>query len=120
MNTDKEIMVAETTEDSAAENDLIVKLSKPYVFEGKTHETLDLSALESTTAGVLQSVGKIVTKKNPGLNPALLEMSLQFCTTLAARVMAVPLEFFDNLPARDAIAVKSAVTNFLYGGDGGD
>ena len=81
---------------------------------------MDLSGLEDVTAGVLENVGKIAAKKNPGMNPALQEMSLTFCTCLAQRVAKLPLEFFEKLPAREAIKLKALVTNFLYGGDGED
>ena len=37
---------------------------------------------------------------------------------LAARVTGKPLEFFQRLPGRDAIALKSKIVGFLYGGDG--
>ena len=41
-----------------------------------------------------------------------------YCELLAARVTGKPLEFFQRLPARDAIALKSKIVGFLYGGDG--
>lgn len=99
---------------------LVLKLTKPYVFEGRTYEELDLSGLENVTAGTLESVGRQVSKKNPGINPAVLEMSTPFCHMLAGRVAKLPLEFFQRLPAKDGIALKSLITNFLYGGDGED
>lgn len=109
----------EATEE-AAEDSLVLKLTKPYIFEGKTYKELDLSGLENVTAGTLESVGRQVSKKNPGINPAVLEMSTPFCHMLAGRVAKLPLEFFQRLPAKDGIALKSLITNFLYGGDGED
>lgn len=113
----------EIPQESAQENSqesLVLKLTKPYVFEGKTYEELDLSGLEDVTAGTLESVGRQVSKKNPGINPAILEMSTPFCHMLAGRVAKLPLEFFQRLPAKDGIALKALITNFLYGGDGED
>lgn len=110
---------AEDGEDTEPE-DLILRFSKPYKFGGQEYTEVDLSGLEDVTAGVLESVGKITAKKNPGMNPALQEMSLTFCTYLAQRVAKLPLEFFEKLPAREAIKLKAMVTNFLYGGDGED
>ncbi len=107
------------TEDTEPE-DLVLRFSKPYKFSGVEYTEVDLSGLENVTAGVLENVGKIVSKKSPGLNPALLEMSMQFCTHLAQRVAKLPLEFFAGLPAKEAIKLKTMVTNFLYGGDGED
>ena len=100
--------------------DLVLRFGKPYKFGGQEYTEVDLSGLEDVTAGVLESVGKIAAKKNPGMNPALQEMSLTFCTYLAQRVAKLPLEFFTGLPAKEAIKLKTLVTNFLYGGDGED
>ena len=110
---------AEDGEDTEPE-DLILRFAKPYKFGGQEYTEVDLSGLEDVTAGVLESVGKIVSKKAPGLNPALLEMSMQFCNYLAQRVAKLPLEFFTGLPAKEAIKLKTMVTGFLYGGDGED
>ena len=107
-------------EEDAEPEDLILRFAKPYKFGGQEYTEVDLSGLEDVTAGVLESVGKITAKKNPGMNPALQEMSLTFCTYLAQRVAKLPLEFFTGLPAKEAIKLKAMVTNFLYGGDGED
>lgn len=109
----------EGAEDTEPE-DLILRFAKPYKFGGQEYNEVDLSGLEDVTAGVLESVGKITAKKNPGMNPALQEMSLTFCTYLAQRVAKLPLEFFTGLPAKEAIKLKTMVTGFLYGGDGED
>ncbi len=100
------------------ENDLIIKLSKPYKFDGETHETLDLTAIENASAADLKAVAKVLAKKEPGQNPATLEMTMDFAFILAARACNKPLEFFDGLPAKDAVTVKTAVVGFLYAGDG--
>ena len=110
---------AEGGEDTEPE-DLVLRFGKPYKFGGMEYTEVDLSGLEDVTAGVLENVGKIAAKKNPGMNPALQEMSLTFCTYLAQRVAKLPLEFFTGLPAKEAIKLKTLVTNFLYGGDGED
>lgn len=110
---------AEGGEDTEPE-DLVLRFGKPYKFGGQEYTEVDLSGLEDVTAGELENVGKIAAKKNPGMNPALQEMSLTFCTYLAQRVAKLPLEFFTGLPAKEAIKLKTLVTNFLYGGDGED
>ena len=110
---------ADDGEDTEPE-DLILRFAKPYKFGGQEYTEVDLSGLEDVTAGVLENVGKIAAKKNPGMNPALQEMSLTFCTYLAQRVAKLPLEFFTGLQAKEAIKLKAMVTNFLYGGDGED
>ena len=110
------------TEDAAdtEPEDLVLRFAKPYKFGGMEYTEVDLSGLEDVTAGTLESVGKIVAKKNPGMNPALQEMSLTFCIYLAQRVAKLPLEFFTGLPSKEGIKLKALVTNFLYAGDGED
>ena len=107
-------LLAENDENTAAEeNALVMKLDKPFTFEGQTYTEVDLSGLEDTTAADLQAVGRFVTKKNPAANPATVDA--QF---MAARVAHLPLEFFERLPAKEAIKLKGIVVGFLYGGAG--
>lgn len=120
LNPTPEQEAPQETAEELVEESLVLKLTRPYVFEGKTYEELDLSGLENVTAGTLENVGRQVSKKNPGINPAVLEMSTPFCHMLAGRVAKLPLEFFQRLPAKDGIALKALITNFLYGGDGED
>ena len=71
-------LLAENDENTAAEeNALVMKLDKPFTFEGQTYTEVDLSGLEDTTAADLQAVGRFVTKKNPAANPATVEMTLE-------------------------------------------
>ena len=59
-------LLAENDENTAAEeNALVMKLDKPFTFEGQTYTEVDLSGLEDTTAADLQAVGRFVTKKIP-------------------------------------------------------
>ena len=102
----------------AEENSLILKLSKPYAFEGQTYTEIDLSGLEAVTAGTLERVGKTVLQQSPSLNPAMLESTMPFCIELAVRTTARPYEFFRGLPVQDGMRLKALVANFLYSGDG--
>lgn len=115
-NTEKK-SPAEAAEDA---NELVLRLSKPYAFEGKTYTEIDLSGLESVTAGTLGRIGKTVLQQSPSLNPAMLESTMLFCIELVVRVTKRPYEFFRGLPVQDAMKLKALVTNFLYGGDGGE
>ena len=108
-------LLAENDENTAAEeNALVMKLDKPFTFEGQTYTEVDLSGLEDTTAADLQAVGRFVTKKNPAANPATVEMTLEYAQFMAARVAHLPLEFFERLPAKEAIKLKGIVVGFLY------
>ncbi len=111
-----DIVMTETETDEGG-SELVLKLSKPYSFDGKEYTELDLSGLERVTAATLENIGRVVLKSSPEQNPATLEMTLGYCQHLAARVTALPFEFFKGLPAKDAISLKSLVVGFLYGGD---
>lgn len=95
---------------------LTLKFLKPYTFENKTYEELDLTGLEDTTAIDLAAAGKAVAKA--GIVTPMPEMTVDFCVSIAARVCKLPIEFFQGLPAREALRLKNVVTGFLYGGDG--
>ena len=107
----------EAAEEAVGES-LVLKLSKPYVFEGRTYEELDLSGLENATAGDLAQASKITSKKHRGLNPATLEMATEYAATIGHLMTKLPLEFFERMPAKDAIALKGLVVGFLFNADG--
>lgn len=109
--------IAPAAEDKQEES-LILKLRKPYTFEGKEYTELDLSGLEDTTAEDLAAVNRVLSKS--GVVSPMPEMTQDFCMHMAARVCKLPIEFFKRLPAREAIRLKNTVTGFLYGGDGED
>ena len=102
--------------DTEDQEDLVLRFQKPYSFEGETYTEVDLSGLEDLSAADLCKVGKMV-KKIDGVDP-IAEMSLPYAIFMAARVTGKPLEFFQQLPAREAVKLKTLVAGFLYGGDG--
>ena len=79
---------------------------------------LDLSGLENATAGDLAQAAKITSKKHRGLNPATLEMATEYAATIGHLMTKLPLEFFERMPAKDAIALKGLVVGFLFNADG--
>ena len=107
----------EAAEEAVGES-LVLKLSRTYVFEGRTYEELDLSGLENATAGDLAQAAKITSKKHRGLNPATLEMATEYAATIGHLMTKLPLEFFERMPAKDAIALKGLVVGFLFNADG--
>jgi len=92
------------------ENKLI--FSKPYEFEGETYTEIDLSGLDNLTAKDLINIDSAYVGQ--GGNPALTSLTLQYAIFVANIVTKKPLEFFDNLPAKDATALKNEVVHFFY------
>lgn len=98
------------------EDSLILRFRKPYIFDHKQFTEVDLSGLADTTAADLSAVSKILTKT--GTVSPTPEMTVEFAIHMAARVTGLPVEFFQQLPSREGVRLKTMVTGFLYGADG--
>lgn len=87
----------------------VIVLKKPYTFEGKEYNHIDLRGLENVTTADLSYCDAQV--------PAAImpEMTLQYALLLASRVTGKPIEFFNQLPGRVGLQVKRTVMVFLNG-----
>lgn len=94
-------------------NPYMIRLSKPYKFEGKEYTELDLSALESVSTKVLMDAERAWTTK--GNVSMQLETNFAFCIEVAASATGLPYEFFERLPKKDGIAVKGLVQQDFLG-----
>jgi hypothetical protein len=92
--------------------DYKVVFNKPYQFEGQEYNEVDLAGLENLKASDLAEADKAFIAS--GQVAMVNEMSIGYACIIAARASAKPVEFFTGLPAKDAISVKSVVTNFLF------
>jgi hypothetical protein len=90
-------------------------LSKSYEFEGETYTEIDLQGMNDLKAKDLSEIDKIFAEK--GGNPVLSGLTLDYAMIVAHRVTKKPIEFFENLPARDATTLKNEVVSFFYGED---
>lgn len=107
-------LLDEADAEQAEENELLLKLSKPYVFDGQTYTEVDLSGLEDATGADLIAVERSLKKR--GIVDPLMEMSAPLAAAMASRMTGKPEEFYTGLPIRDMVRVKTAVSGFLYGG----
>ncbi len=103
------------TENVQEDSSYLVVFRKPFVFEGKTYESVDLSGLEDLSAADMIAANKIMERG--GTVNVLPEMSLEYACIISARATRMPVEFFRALPPKDALKVKNRVTNFLYAED---
>ncbi len=101
--------VANTIE---ATNDCLIKFNKAYSFEGQTYTEIDLSNLENISTKDLIAVDKLYYATG-NMAPSS-EMSLAYSCIVASKVASKSLEFFNQLPAKEGIKVKSVVVNFLF------
>ena len=105
--------VTETTEtEEEKNNDLIVKFSKPYKFEGVEYTEVDLSGIENLNTKDLAAINRQVGRI-PGSSALIPEASTEFALHIAARAAQKPIEFFELLPMKEGMAVRAAVTGFL-------
>lgn len=93
-------------------NPLKIDFKKPYTFEGKTYDGIDLSPLEDMTGSDFIRIEKEVRRL--GVNNLNPETTAEGAYTYAARAAGVPFEFFERLPLKEARRTKAVVVNFLW------
>ena len=89
-----------------------VSLKKPYMFEGKSYNVIDLSGLQDIKAAHMIAVNRLLNRK--GNVDLLQQMTLQYALNIAAKATGKPIEFFELLPPYAAMQIKNRVTGFLY------
>ena len=92
--------------------DLVI-FGKPYKFEGKEYENVDLSGLQNIKAKDMIEAQKIYDRS--GGFSFMPEMSMEYALLIASKASNHPIEFFHGLPPRDAIRIKNKITSFFYG-----
>ena len=110
-------LIEETTVAEVEEESLVIKFKKPYVFEGKEYTEIDLTALEDITAADMIATNKYMDRTSAGTISIMPEISLEYACVLAAKAVKQPIEFFTNLPPKEALKVKNRVMGFLFGQD---
>lgn len=85
---------------------------KPFEFEGKKYEELDIP-LDSMT-GQDVSAAKREWAAAGNFAPVI-AADPDYCIHVAARASKQPIEFFLALPAKEYTKVAQAVSNFLLG-----
>lgn len=98
------------------EESFVIKLRKPYQFEGKEYTEIDLSGLEELTAADMIALENQYDRKSPGVN-VMPEVKVGYAVMMAARAAKLPVEFFNGLPPKEAMKVKNRVMGFLFGSD---
>lgn len=88
------------------------EFSKPYVFEGKTYEFLDVDT-DKLNGYVMSSAKRKYTRA--GLISAVVEMDSDYCVYVLAELCSLPLEFFYQLPGQDYSRLTRMIGNFLMG-----
>lgn len=117
MDKEKNIAVENSAQkqDEGEETKYYVKFNKPFQWEDNTYSGIDLIGLEDLSAKDMIQVQR--TMERSGSINVLPEMSLEYACLFASKATDMPVEFFQDLPPRDAMKVKSKITSFFYGED---
>jgi hypothetical protein len=116
VNADEVLEAAAAPEaEDSAEKSYYIKFKKPYKFDDDFYDGVDLSGLEDLSARDMIQTQRAMEKS--GSINVLPEMSLEYACIFASKATGFPVEFFQELPPREAIKVKNRVTNFFYGAD---
>jgi hypothetical protein len=91
---------------------LKITFSKPYTFEEKTYDEVDLSGLEKLNGEALEETQSALDAM--GVAYTMPEINYTYIMLLAARATALPLEFFEGLPMKDALKVKAKVQSYFF------
>lgn len=102
---------AAVMEEGREEEFMVVKLSKPYRFEGKEVTEVDLNGLEDLTGADMISIGRMMRKR--GNTDASPEVTMEFSFFAAMQATGMPLEFFYGLSMKDSMRIKTRVNYFL-------
>ena len=108
LTTQEEIEVKEDTEEV---DFMMVKLSKPYKFEGQEIKELDLNGLEDMKGADMLAINRMMKRR--GNTDASPEMTMEFAFFAAMQATGYPLEFFNVLSMKDCMKVKTRVNYFL-------
>ena len=95
------------------ENDLVVKFTRAYNFEGETISEVDLSGMDDLSANDMIKANKVLNAS--GNATVLPEMALEYTLVIASYATKRPVEFFKALRPKDAIKIKNRVTSFFFG-----
>ena len=103
-------------DESDDDGGLYIKFRKPYEFERKTYDGIDLSGLEDLTGNDMIAVNKIMSRTSSSVE-IMPEVSMEYACHLAARASKQPVEFFLGMSPKELMKVKNRVMGFLFGAD---
>ena len=107
--------ITATTPEATEDPESYVRFHKPYLFEGNYYAGIDLKRVESLSAKDMCEAEKYLARQ--GIVSPLPEMTMEYIAFIANKATGQPLEFFKQLPPKDATKVKNRVTSFFYGED---
>lgn len=98
--------------------DNIVKFDKPYKFEGKEYDSLDLSGMEKMTVQDLIDIQKTIGNELAAMS--VMEMTTSFAQEMAVKATGKPVEFFKLMPRGKIKKVQAAVVKGMDNSENAD
>ncbi|MGN1130962.1 MAG: phage tail assembly protein [Ruminococcus sp.] len=89
----------------------VIELNTPIDFEGTTYKEIDLSGLDELTGKDIKLISK--QYRRLGGSAMTKELDIEYLQLVAAKATGLPVEFFDELKAKDSTTVEVVVRNFL-------
>ena len=89
----------------------VIKLSRPYMLEGKEMTEVDLSGLEDLTTAYAEYLDRVMQKMN--YHPKDKFRDITYTKHIAMRVTNLPIEFFNTLKWKDQQAITSRITIYF-------
>ena len=89
----------------------IVKFDKPYKFEGKEYDSLDLSGAEKLTVADLIDVQRSLANDLAALSA--MEATTAFAQAMAVKATGKPVEFYKLMPRNKIKHVQKAILNAM-------
>ena len=122
MSKEKEIIEDSTAIESVTEvlegeveDSLLLKFKKPYHFEDEVYNEINLAGLETLTATDMIWAEKFVKRSSGIAIDVMPEVSLEYAAAICSRATDQPVEFFKQLPMKEATRLKNIVTGFIFG-----
>ena len=112
---EKDSVVNTDAEMEEEDNKYYIRFRKPFTWEDKVYEGVDLSGMEDMSARDMIQAQRAMEKS--GSINVLPEMSLEYACIFASKAAKLPVEFFQALPPKEAVKVKNRVTSFFFGDD---
>lgn len=117
MAEEKNMTVAteEKTEATApkTENQYLLKLNRPYVFEGKEYAEIDLAGLDKLTVqDAINAQRQLFNEREPAAM-LLCETTTAFVRILAAKATGLPIEFFKLAPRGVSRRIYGMVMGYM-------
>ena len=98
--------------------DYTVKFEKPYKFEGKECDSLDLSGMEKMTVQDLIDIQKSIGNELAAMS--VMEMSTAFAQEMAVKATGKPVEFFKLMPRGKIKKVQAAIIQGMNSSENAD